>query len=459
MRNVALTSTVILLLTLPCAVQAQFTFITNNGAITITGYTGSDDMVTIPTTINGLPVASVGEYAFQDRSDLVSIAIPNSVTNIGNEAFEGCSALTTVSLGSGVLNIGFLAFANCFGLESILIPNSVMNISDSAFLQCVNLMDVSLGDGVMSIGHQAFVYCTSLTSIVVPNSVTNIGEDSFGFCYNLTNITVAADNPAYSGLNGVLFDKNQTTLVECPGGYTGSYIVPNGVMNIGNGAFSECFGLTSVAIPDGVLNIGFSAFYGCSSLTSIAIPDSVTNISGHAFETCAGLTNVSLGDGVINIDYWAFLDCSSLTSIVIPSSVMSIGDRAFQLCTSLTKVTFLANAPALSGGSWFFLDPAKVYYYYGTTGWGTTYGSRPTVMLGAPAPRIGDSGSLGVQSNQFSFTVAGVTNQTVVIETCTDLTQIDWLPIATNTLINGSSYFSDPQWTNYPSRFYRLRSQ
>ena len=142
--------------------------------------------------------------------------------------------------------------------------------------------------------------------------------------------------------------------------------------------------------------------------------------------------------------------------MTIPGSVLSIGDNVFDSCASLTSIIFLGNSPIGSEGAFGFGLPVTIYYYYGTSGWDIGFGGYPTVMLGAPAPQIGGGGSIGVQSNEFNFTITGVTNQPVVIEASTNL--VNWQPGWTNTLFAASINFADPQWTNYPNRFYRARS-
>ena len=304
-------------------------------------------------------------------------------------------------------------------------------IPDFAFLENSTITSVTIGKGITGIGYEAFYFCSSLRSVVIPNSVTSIGNYAF-YGTGLTNIAVDAANPEYAGVGGVLFNKALTTLIQYPSGLTASsYTIPNSVTSIGDGAFYHCTSLTSVTIGSGVTSIGTAAFDYCFSLTSVTIPNSVTNIG-----------------------YGAFGDCDSLTSVVIPNSVTSIGWYAFDGCTSLTNITFLGNAPTLGSAFGVGLG-AKVYYYYGTTGWGTTYGDLPTVMLGAPAPQVG-AGSAGVKPGGFGFTLNGVTNQTIVVEASTDLA--NWQPIWTNTLSTLSTNFVDPDWVNYPQRFYRLRS-
>ena len=373
-RRAAATGMLLLLLLLipPAVVQAQvwmgFRYtINNDGTVTITGYIGPGGAVTIPGTINGLLVTSIGEIAFAFCTSLTSVTIPYSVTNIGFGAFESCTSLTSVTIPSSVIGIGEGAFDSCSALTSVTIPN-----------------------GVISIGMGAFGICTSLTSVTIPSSVTSIGAAAFTDCGSLTAITVDARNPVYSSVGGVVFDKNQTALVEYPAGKPGS----------------------SYTIPNGVTSIGGAAFYGCTSLTGVTVPDSVT----------------------------------------------SIGANAFYYCGSLTSVYFQGNAPSLGSDVFYGDNNATAYYLPGTTGW-SDFSANTGLSVVLWNPHVQTSGaSFGVRTNRFGFTITGTSNLVIVVEACTSLANPTWYPLATNTLTGGSAYFSDPQWANYPSRFYRLRA-
>ena len=279
--------------------------------------------VTIPDS-----VTSIGDGAFSYCESLTSVTIPDSVTSIGWHAFDGCTSLTGIwvaegnshyaSDASGVLfnkdkttlvqcpgafaaytipnsvtSIGADAFSYCRSLTSVTIPDSVTSIGDDAFSNCKSLTSVTIPDSVTSIGKWAFSECKSLTSVTIPDSVTSIGDAAFASCTSLTGIWVAEGNSHYANdASGVLFNKDKTTLVQCPGAFSGSYAIPNSVTSIVGYAFDGCASLTSVTIPDGVTSIGRYAFHDCRSLTSVTIPDSVTSIGVWAFCDCTSLTDV-----------------------------------------------------------------------------------------------------------------------------------------------------------------------
>ena len=344
----------LMLWTLSAAVHAQtngttadgFNYSATNGQIAITGYSGSGDAVTIPSTIPGVSgtVTSIGSYALEWCTNLTDVTIPDSVTSIGDGAFEGCTSLTSVSMGNGVTSIGDDAFCYCYRLKTITVD--VLNLSYSSSLDGVlfnksqttliqypggKVGSYTIPAGVTSIGARAFDSCSRLSSVTIPASVTSIGESAFDFCAGLTAITVDVLNLSYSSsLDGVLFNKSQTTLVLCPQGKIGSYAIPAGVTSIGNGALSGCAGLTSVTIP---------------------------------------------------------------------ASVASIGNRAFQFCTSLTSAVFMGNAPTMDWGVFDYTASGfAVYFTSGTEDFSTpTWEGYPSAILGS-SPTVANSTAVNITS-------------------------------------------------------------
>jgi hypothetical protein len=334
--------------------------------------------VTMPDSL-----ASIGDWAFFDCTSLTSVAIPDKVTTLGSEAFLGCASLTNVTISDSVIGIGPWTFGYCASLTNATIGNAVSNVGTGAFQGCLNLTRLTIPSGVTNIGDLAFADCTDLTSISISSSVASIGDSAFTNCTSLAAITVDASNLVYSSLEGVLFDKSQTTLIAYPQGRGGDFTIPEGVTNIqdyafygcasvnsitipgsvsgigsetfwgcasltnvmigngvgsiGEGAFYACANLPGIAMPNSVTSIGDNAFASCSSLTNFIIPNSVTNVGGGAFSGCSRLGSIIIGEGVISIGSSAFIQ-SGLTSVIIPDSVVSIGSAAFRQCGSLTNV-------------------------------------------------------------------------------------------------------------------------
>ena len=402
--------------------------------------------VTIPNS-----VTNIGERAFTGCSGLTSVIIPNSVTNIGESAFTGCSGLTSVTIPNSVTSIGSSAFYGCSGLTSVIIPNSVTSIGDYAFCYCSGLTSVTIPNSVTSIEYCAFEFCSGLTSLIIPNSVTSIGHYAFSGCSGLTSVTIGnsvtsigsdafrncpLSNVKVSVSDYAAFCNNKVIrliqsyyngniiLIDSNGKEIVNYIIPDGVMSIGDYAFFNCSGLTSVTIPgsltnigsdafrncplsdvkvsvsdyaafcnnkvtyliwsyykgniilidsdgkeivnyiipDGVTSIGDYGFFNCSGLTSVTIPNSVTSIEYSAFEFCSGLTSLIIPNSVTSIGNWAFSNCIGLTSMNIPNSVTSIGDGAFVQCSNLASVTIGSGVKSI--GSYAFADCVMLLEVY-----------------------------------------------------------------------------------------------
>lgn len=208
----------------------------------------------------------------------------------------------------GVKSIGNLTFYSCLHLTDVNISNSVISIGRDAFSACDKLVNVNIPNGLTDIGARAFEGCISLKNIIIPSSVTNIGNFAFNGCYSLKSIEVAEDNSNYSSEDGVLFNKNKSNLICCPGGKAGEYTIPDFVTSMSSGAFSNCRSITKVVIPNTITSIPYGAFTQCYALTDVVIPNSVTSIEDSAFKQCSSLANITIPSSVTNIGTDAFND-------------------------------------------------------------------------------------------------------------------------------------------------------
>jgi hypothetical protein len=325
------------LLTPATEAGAQYAVLTNGGTVTITQYSGPGGSVAIPAVINGLEVTAIGAQAFGFNAAVTNVTVPASVLAIGSSAFTDCTGLTGLTLGNKLATIGDNAFFNCTGLAAVHFPNSVTNIGVQSFYNCVSLASVSIPPGLISLGKEAFNFCIGLSSLTLSSSVTNIGDLAFDSCRSLNAITVDQLNPAYSSLAGVLFDKTQSALIQCPGAKTGTYAVPNGVTTVAASAFRNCNNLTAITIPNSVTNIGSSAFSLCSSLTSITVDP-----FNPFYSSIAGVLFDKLQT--------TLLQCPSATpgSYSIPASVTALGPSAFIGCGHLIAILADPQSQAFS---------------------------------------------------------------------------------------------------------------
>ncbi len=348
-----------------------FTAIKNGEAYMLTGYEGTASEIYIPSTHNGKPVMRITAYVFEENTNVTSVIIGDNIMYIDSHAFADCVNLKSVIIGSNVTELGEYAFGWCEKLESVELPDTLTLIGKGAFWMCSSLPTVKIPYGVTHIGEDAFGRCDSLTSVKIPDSVTSIDRKAFSWCLTLENIEVDEDNANYSSLQGNLYNKNQTTLIQYAMGKTDSdFAIPSSVTTIGYYAFAYCENIVNLEIPNSVTDIAYYAFGEVSgmkyntkdglnylgnaenpylyligaeskAITVAAVDDNCKFIGDFAFSFCTTLTNVTFGEAskLKSIGNNAFFYCGSLTGITIPDSVTSI-HSPFYACTNLSNITF-----------------------------------------------------------------------------------------------------------------------
>lgn len=368
--------------------------------IWITGYTGSERILTIPSTINGRRVTniysfttndnfglkeitvsegvtSIGYYAFEDCTSLVNVNLPKSITTIGDSAFCGCISLKKINLSEGVTTIGDSTFENCNSLKEISLPESVITIGDKAFHGCCSLEKIDLSEGVTSIGYGAFINCVNLENIVLPKSLATIEDSAFEGCSKLTEITL---QEGLQSLDESLFEDCTSLIkIQLPNSVTSvgtsafegcisleEVIVGKNTTLIGEYAFKDCSKLNKITLQEGLTCIENSVFENCTSLTKIVIPKGVTTIGQFAFSNCSKLNEITLQEGLISIE-GAFQNCTSLTQIAIPEGVTSIDMAAFFNCTSLKKASIPKSVTSIGGNAFDGCNSLTILCYKNST--------------------------------------------------------------------------------------------
>ena len=296
---------------------------------TITGYSGNATALYIPGEIDGHEVVAIGDRAFENRTDLRTVMIPDSVEKIEFEAFYNCINLKIVDLSSNLTTIGYDVFGNCKSISKIEIPKSLKkfdgtwgrgtNLSYGAFGGCSNLKTVNFEAGSTIVCAALFMGCDGIEEIELPDTITEIGDSAFKSCKNLNKV-----------------------------------IIPESVTKIDGDAFAECSGLIDIKMHEGINTIGSRAFYKCDRLLDIVIPDSVEKIEFEAFRGCDKLENIKLSENLTIVGYGVFGDCKSISKIEIPKSLKkfdgtwgrgtNLSYGAFGGCSNLKTVNFEAGS-------------------------------------------------------------------------------------------------------------------
>ena len=281
-----------------CGKNLTWNFDETTGTLTISGTGAMDNWNDIDASTPEPSNVTSSDFIFVPwndiREDITTIIIENGVTTIGNFAFQEFTSLKSVSIPDTVTAIGQNSFYSCSALESVILPDSLATIAEYAFYNCSALESIVILNSVTSIGNSAFVKCSALQSISIPDSVTTISNSAFLNCSALETIDVSENNPNYCSQDGILFDKEKTTLMLFPAeNAITEYTIPDSVTTIGMDGFAHCPNLQSVTISDSVTKICTDAFWDCS-IESIIIPKNVTEIGFGVFGFCSALQSITI---------------------------------------------------------------------------------------------------------------------------------------------------------------------
>ena len=273
---------------------------------------------------------------FNGCNKLVSITIPENITDLGTSAFNGCSSLTSVTLPSNITAIGNYTFQNCSVLGSITIPSNVTTIGQYAFSGCTSLTQIEIPDGVTTIGQYAFSGCTALSSVGLPSELLTVDNYAFRNCSALSAIDL-----------------------------------PNKLNTIGQYAFSGCTSLTQISIPNGVTSLGNYVFNGCSNLTTANIPSGISSIPANCFQDCSKLESVTVPSGITSVGNNAFAGVK-MWKVELPSTITTLGSACFG---NIVCVILPSNSPVsiqsntFNGVKGIFVPSNLIEMYKAMTNW------------------------------------------------------------------------------------------
>ena len=331
-------------------------------------------------------VTSIGDSAFYNLITLEEVTVPDSVSFVGARAFGNTPWLKAMKESSGgeLLFIGSVLIdasgsegelvipdgttgvagytvSENKALTSIVIPDSVQYIGSNAFEYCYNVTSITIGSGVTSIGDEAFIGCNAMKEISIPKNVSHIGSRAL-MAKVLEAINVDKDNPVYSSLDGVLFNKDRTVLLSYPTKKPdASYAVPDGVERLDPYSIYNISALKEVTLPDSLTSIGEYAFSYCNGLQTIVIPDSVTELGNDAFERCGALRSVHVGSGVKSLSSSLFASCSSLTDVELSEGLETLERYSFCWCSALEHLTLPSTVKDIATEAfWCCLEPKDI---------------------------------------------------------------------------------------------------
>ena len=368
--------------------QGNDKYVYESSTKTLTKYLGStsNDIIDIKKDFqdSGLnyEVEIIGESAFQGKTNISSVKIPDSVTQIKKQAFYYCSSATLESLPAQLTEIGQAAFLDCRKITSISIPDTVTIMGQSAFLGCSSLKSIEIGTGLSLLDNSVFSGCSSLEDITIPMNINIIGQNVFSNCKKLKFIRIP--NYTKDQISGAPWGASNASVI-----WKGTLLVPDNnpkyvyeydkntkkgvitkyvgtdadvnieqdfkslgkpVTEIGDYAFANNTTLKKVVIPNTVTKIGNNSFYYSTFLENVTLSDNLTQIGSNSFHNCERLKNVILPKKLKFIGYRAFYSCKAIQSIEIPNSVTEIGPAAFEYCSLLETIKLPDYLTEISNG-------------------------------------------------------------------------------------------------------------
>ena len=343
-----------------------YTFL-EDGTIEITGCDKSVAEVAIPKEIDGVKVTSIGYSAFYGYEGLISVTIPDSVTNIEKYAFSSCNSLTEITIPDSVTSIGGWAFSETPWLKLKEEENPLVIVNNILISGKNSSGDVIIPDNVTSISEYAFSNCTDLTSIIIPDSVINVSENVFWHCTSLKyakigNGVTKIPGYGYTGPSGFFYECTNLETV----------VLPNNIEYIGENAFCYCNSLKNINFPEKISHIGLMALEGTEWLnnqddgliyvgniiykykgempenTEIILSSNTIGISSFAFANSNNLSSIKLNNDLKYIEREAFAFCKNLKSLIIPDSVIVFENGIVDGCSSLKELKLSENTPYLT---------------------------------------------------------------------------------------------------------------
>ncbi len=364
---------------------------TNGGNVT-----WSYNTYTKTLTISGTGELGNFEYAWLDyQNEIKTVTINEGIDYIKDKVFDYHNALETVNLPASLLVMDWDAFEYCPALKkftvkngnpyfaadstgllyngnktvlyrcpqgitgSVTLASTATEIKERAFSKCTGITAISLPSALTTIGSEAFYDCTSLTSLALGPSVSNIGSFVFPVSDNFTKITVNVYNNHFSAdSEGVLYNYAKSKVVRCPGGFQGTYTMPDTVTEISNEAFYQCNGLTSVALSENLTAIADTSFYSCRNLATVTFGSQVKSIGSSAFRSCVSLVEVDLPASVTELGNYAFRDCSALQRVT-GGNIQTLGVSVFVSCKQLQEAPSLAAITELPNSTFSYCSALR----------------------------------------------------------------------------------------------------